>query len=200
MSDPSPTLTSKQTLAQRREEQYQRLTRNFSIAALIICPTLALLPPRKLDAYTFALGTAWVFSANHLTTSYTNQSIWQHIGRHADSSPLPTEKAVEIHKLNNERALQRQLSSLPEQARRAKGETMGKEHEGWMEKIWMGQEKDGWKEKRLREEEEALDEGKGYGDLIMEQIWEVWNWGKKNKEDDDSKRDNRDNKSGKGKS
>lgn len=36
-----------------------------------------------------------------------------------------------------------------------------------------------WKENRLREEREALEEGKGYGDIIMEQIWEVWNWGGK---------------------
>jgi len=28
-----------------------------------------------------------------------------------------------------------------------------------------------------------LEEGKGYGDLIMEQIWEVWNWGKTDNEE-----------------
>jgi hypothetical protein len=35
-----------------------------------------------------------------------------------------------------------------------------------------------WKVERDRKEKEAMEEGKGYGDLITEQIWEVWNWGK----------------------
>jgi hypothetical protein len=30
-----------------------------------------------------------------------------------------------------------------------------------------------------------LEEGKGYGDLIQEHIWDVWNWGKKEEEEED---------------
>ena len=45
-------------------------------------------------------------------------------------------------------------------------------------KLWMGNETEGWKERRLREEREALEEGRGYAGLIWDQIWEVCNWGK----------------------
>jgi hypothetical protein len=38
----------------------------------------------------------------------------------------------------------------------------------------MGGEKSGWKERRLEEERKALEEGKGYGDLIMEHIREAF--------------------------
>ena len=54
---------------------------------------------------------------------------------------------------------------------------------GMARKIWMGDETEGWKEQRMREEREALEEGRGYGSLIMEQIWEVWNWDKRRNED-----------------
>ena len=49
---------------------------------------------------------------------------------------------------------------------------------GLVEKVWMGGEGDDWKEKRDQREKEAFEEGRGYGGLIMDQIWEVWNWGK----------------------
>jgi hypothetical protein len=53
----------------------------------------------------------------------------------------------------------------------------------------MGNEEEGWKERRLREEQKALDEGKGYGDMIKEHIWEVWNWGDAKKKTDEEKKD-----------
>jgi len=34
-----------------------------------------------------------------------------------------------------------------------------------------------WKVQRDAREKEALEDGRGYGGLIMDQIWEVWNWG-----------------------
>ena len=52
-------------------------------------------------------------------------------------------------------------------------------------KLWMGEEGEGWKEKRMREEKEAMEEGKGYGDIILDQIWEVWNWGKTEEDEED---------------
>ncbi|KAF2485928.1 hypothetical protein BDY17DRAFT_314950 [Neohortaea acidophila] len=42
-----------------------------------------------------------------------------------------------------------------------------------------------WKVQREREIKEDVEEGKGFGDMIMDQIWEVWNWGKKKDDDDD---------------
>lgn len=49
--------------------------------------------------------------------------------------------------------------------------------------IWMGGETEGWKERRLREEQEKIEQGEGYGSMIMDQIWEVWTWGKKQGEE-----------------
>ena len=42
-----------------------------------------------------------------------------------------------------------------------------------------------WKAQREKEIKEDLEEGKGLGDMIMEQIWEVWNWGKTKDDEDD---------------
>lgn len=41
-------------------------------------------------------------------------------------------------------------------------------------KLWMGGETDGWEERRLEKEKEDLGEGKGYGDIIMDQVREVF--------------------------
>lgn len=55
----------------------------------------------------------------------------------------------------------------------------GKGVAGLARALWMGQEGEGWKERRVREEREKLAEGRGYGGLIVDQIWEVWNGGGK---------------------
>lgn len=52
-----------------------------------------------------------------------------------------------------------------------------------LEKVWMGNEGKDWKEKRDQKEKEALEEGRGYGGLIKDQIWEVWNWGRDKNEE-----------------
>ena len=53
---------------------------------------------------------------------------------------------------------------------------------GLTQKLWRGSEPADWKTRRLQEEREALEEGKGYWDLIGGQIWEVWNWGRKDED------------------
>lgn len=59
------------------------------------------------------------------------------------------------------------------------------QEKGVVDRVWMGGESAGWKERRLREEQKAIEEGKGYSDLIMDHIWDVWNWGRKTEEEDD---------------
>jgi hypothetical protein len=71
-----------------------------------------------------------------------------------------------------------ELSRLREQERGQK-----EKERGLLEKVWMGNEGDDWKEKRDRREREALEEGKGYWDLIKEQIWDVWSSGEKKVEE-----------------
>ena len=45
---------------------------------------------------------------------------------------------------------------------------------GLFRKVWMGDEKVGWQRRRLEREREELGRGKGYGDIIMEQVREVF--------------------------
>lgn len=102
----------------------------------------------------------------------------------ADSGLPP--KAVEMQKRIKEEKAVRERQRLGIQVQdRGEGvlgevERKRKEEEqkGLLEKIWMGSEGEDWKAKRDRREKEALEEGRGYGGLIMDQIWEVWNWGK----------------------
>lgn len=59
------------------------------------------------------------------------------------------------------------------------GGSDNRKDEGVLDKMWYGHEdRDGWKEKRDKEVREKLEEGKGIGDVILDQIWEVWNWRK----------------------
>ncbi|AEO62547.1 uncharacterized protein THITE_2106850 [Thermothielavioides terrestris NRRL 8126] len=79
---------------------------------------------------------------------------------------LPTERAVRNKELME-----------AERRRRAEAEGRpykGKDTRGLWERLWMGGEEEGWKEKRLEEERKALESGKGYGGLIMDQVREVW--------------------------
>lgn len=55
--------------------------------------------------------------------------------------------------------------------------------QGQLSKAWMGGETPGWKERRLAEEQERIAKGEGYGSMIMDQIWEVWNWGREKGEE-----------------
>ena len=96
---------------------------------------------------------------------------------------LPSERAEEVRaklKAQKEREAQMMMQAGKEK------ETEG-EQRGVVENIWMGRETEGWKERRLKEEQKALDEGKGYGDLIQEHIWDVWNWGKKDSDGEEKK-------------
>lgn len=77
------------------------------------------------------------------------------------------------------------------------GEKAGEEGEakgvaGLARALWLGQEGDGWKERRVQEEREKLAEGRGYGGLIVDQIWEVWNGGGKKGEGTEGEKGGRD--------
>jgi hypothetical protein len=143
------------TMSTLTPEQYQSLTRNVSIGLLVACPTLALLPPRRLNFYTFALIGLWAGSANHLIKDRTGRSILDRLGN-VGGDGLPTEKAREIQRKLREQKL------------------VANKEKSMLEKVWMGDEGEDWKEKRLKKEREALKNGEGYGSLIMDQISEVW--------------------------
>jgi hypothetical protein len=182
MATSQPILTPEQRLAREQQERYKKIGRGVAIGGVIICPIIALLPPRKLDLYTFALGACFYLSADHLSTDYNGRGIIENLKPKWTSTmmDLPTEKAKETQlRLENEKRLREGREALKA------GSQIPKE-KGILDKLWMGDEEEGWKERRLAEERKALQEGKGFGSMIMEQIWEVWNWDKKKNADDNS--------------
>lgn len=179
-----------------READYIRFKNYAAIGFVVASPVLIALPPRKLDNLTVLLTGAFLISANHLTREYTGRSIVERIDDRISRSkspmaaitdPLPSERAHEIQaQLRAARDAQLKSNNLvSDEIERLKRQQQ--QEKGAVERIWMGDEKPGWKERRLEEERKALEEGKGYGDLIMEHIWDVWNWGKKSSDQDDSR-------------
>ncbi|KAF2451841.1 hypothetical protein P171DRAFT_12646 [Karstenula rhodostoma CBS 690.94] len=164
---PTNILTPDQRIALEQQERYARYKRNIAIGGAIACPAIALLPPRKLDLYTFSLAVGFYFSADQLAQSYKGRPLLSLITPSFGSpiSTLPTEKARETSRILKER-------EEAERARREGVEGLGKEKKGLLGKLWMGGEEEGWKERRLEEERRALEEGKSYTDIILEQIWE----------------------------
>ncbi|MCJ1376944.1 hypothetical protein MMC17_000034 [Xylographa soralifera] len=173
-------------------------THALSLTLLLAAPLLVALPPRKLDLYTFSLSSAWLVSANHLTTERTGASIAsnlsQRFGRATRSVEPPRERTppqlgaetarARMAAEERTRRLGRDGQVLASVAAQRQQQEEGGEGGilGKAEQVWMGGEGEGWKERRLREEREALAEGKGYWDLITEQVWEVWNWGRKDED------------------
>ncbi|GAM35074.1 hypothetical protein TCE0_015r03089 [Talaromyces pinophilus] len=163
MSDNTP-----DALQTARQNDYFKFKRYAAWTFVVAAPILIAAPPRKLDLNTAALSAAFGISANFLykDSNPHGRGLVDDLGvKYFGTSPVSTQPTSTSGGVSN------LFNTLPTEK---------------AQKIWMGSETENWKEKRLREEQEALDEGKGYGDLIMDHIWEVWNWGKPN---DQKKRD-----------
>jgi hypothetical protein len=175
------------------------LLRNAAWGVLIVSPIIILLPPRKFDVYTVALLSGTLISANHLTYEYSGRSFAQRWGQRMEAmsgGTLPPKALETQERLRREKAarFEKQLAgtkygaNAPETKAQSAildsvASAEGKEDRGTLQKIWYGQEGPDWKKKRDEKEKEALEEGKGYGGLIADQIWEVWNWGRGKAED-----------------
>ncbi|KAI9368686.1 hypothetical protein BJX61DRAFT_546292 [Aspergillus egyptiacus] len=177
-----------------RTADYERFKTYAAYTFLLASPILIALPPRKLDNFTVLLTASFGISANYLTYQHTGRSIVERLEAKIKSSSshtpqqssllggLPSERAVEIQekmRAAREARLREEGISREEKEKLRRQMLQGK---GVLERVWMGEEEEGWKEKRLVEERKALEEGKGYGDLIREHIWDVWTWGEKGKE------------------
>lgn len=186
--------SSSDTLQSSRAQDYITFKRYAAWTFVVAAPILIALPPRKLDLYTVALSGAFLGSANALYRESNPRGLGiledlqkQIFAPKQQSDPsanstasagpfnsLPTQRAAEVQarlRAAREASLSAEDLERYRAARRAQDRSVG-------EKIWLGAETEGWKERRLKEEQKALDEGKGYGDLIMDHIWDVWNWGK----------------------
>ncbi|KAI5357693.1 hypothetical protein Slin14017_G117060 [Septoria linicola] len=133
-------------------DKYRKTVHNVALAALVTCPILALLPPRKLDIYTIGLIATTGYSANFLVRERSGRSLWQTVTRQPAQFALPASSSV--------------VGELQREAR-------------------AGNYEKGWKAERQKEIKEDVEEGKDFSDMIVDQIWEVWNQGKVKKEDDD---------------
>jgi len=164
---------------------FQSFLHNASLFMLVGAPILIALPPRKLDLYTFSLTGAFIASANHVVKERTGAGLlYQLPGVRLPPAAIEYQERMKLREggrrlLEEGQAQQDARPSVQEQVQK-----YGLQHrqpEG-LEKaakdIWMGGEKDGWKQRRLAEEQKKLDEGEGYWDMIVDQVWEVWNQGK----------------------
>lgn len=158
------------------------LVHNLALAGIIICPILLFLPPRKLDSYTWALIAGIAVSGNQLTEHYTGRGFPQRIQDDmAARRAWAARKYEEMEK--NAEIKQRNAEGMMGKMNMGTGE----ERKGVMEEIHKRQEEEearrakkaNWKVERDRREKEAEEEGRGIGDLITDQMWEVWNWRKR---------------------
>ena len=107
------------------------------------------------------------------------------------SSALPPKALERREALRKARAIrdQRELGNLVDEEKGRRSGVLAEirrkdeEAKGVLEKMWLGGEGEDWKKKRDEREKEALEDGRGYGGLIMDQIWEVWSWGKDKNEE-----------------
>lgn len=180
MSDTTtPTSLSPEQL---KAEQYKRFKHFAALTFIVGAPVLIALPPRRLNLYSISLSAAFVLSANQLTIERKNRSILSYMNPIEALNSLPSQRARETHE-RHEREKARQLEEIERtQGVEAKRRELER-RQSLIDKVWMGGEEEGWKERRLKEEQERIAAGEGYGSMIMDQIWEVWTWGKKRKED-----------------
>lgn len=156
--------TPEPTLEQRihMTDSYHKFVHNTSVAMLIVAPVLIALPPRKLDFYTFTLGGIFAVSGNQLLRERKGvEKLGLLPGRSMEASVVAASQG---------RILEEPVKTAPavkEIMREARQKPVVRED---------------WKERRLKEEQEKLDQGEGYGGMIMDQIWDVWNWGEKKAE------------------
>lgn len=154
---------------------YAKTLRNTALVTAVACPLLALLPPRKLDLFTAGLGITTVYSTNYLVRDYTGRSIQQHIT--GARPPVPARENVQVDEAHAQAADAIRLER--QEALRA-----SKERASIAEQVEATKQAK-WAQERNQEVQDALDVGKGFGDIIIDQVYEVWNWGKKRDDDDE---------------
>ncbi|RDL39760.1 uncharacterized protein BP5553_04100 [Venustampulla echinocandica] len=198
---PTSSQESSPNLISRNDASRAQVIHAVSVVSVIICPLILALPPRKLDIYTLALLTGTFTGGNQLAQTYTGRSI---VARIQEASmgkqtlpQLAYDTAIAKEKGTlGQKAFERRVDSrdglagrmnteapttntrILEELRRKKEAEEGANSRAVLENSDPRAEKPDWKKERDKREQDAFEEGKGYGDLIMDQIWEVWSWGK----------------------
>lgn len=152
---------------------------NLAILILLTSPIIALLPPRKLDIYTFCLGSAFVLSAGHIYNTSGESPATSRLRRFINSQKYSA--AHNNNNNNNQRDLKNSTTAVAAQTVERVDEegNQGRGRGGvkaMAKKLWMGNETPGWERRRVAREREVLDDGGGigYGELIGESIMDVF--------------------------
>lgn len=156
---------------------------NSAIGVAILGPIALLMPPRRvgLQALLLSGGTFW--ATNVLAYDWTGESMTQRFDRRwqtvfTNGLPEKAKRNQELMRLERER----REALLPEAERKALQEAREKKEiasRGIVSRLWMGDEKEDWRKERARKEKETLENGEGYGTLIMDQVREVFSGSKK---------------------
>lgn len=92
---PSPAADDAQLLFEReymrQQHRYEDLRYKLSATLLVACPALALLPPRKLDWYTFGLGSAWLYCLSEVSNAHGRNMLYG-FQRNEDIAKKPQQK------------------------------------------------------------------------------------------------------------
>ncbi|KAK5660128.1 hypothetical protein OQA88_13597 [Cercophora sp. LCS_1] len=175
-----------------------------ALVAAVVAPIGIFLPGRRgFSTFQNVFLTSGAFWAiNQLSYDYTGKSVversnerWSKVlnSVSAAGDGLPTERAREVRAMLEAERRKREegmseAQRQMEQERRRKREA---DERGLLGKIWYGGEGADWKEKRMEEERQRREEGRGYGDLIWEQVKEAFGMdnkeGEKNKEGEEKK-------------
>lgn len=152
---------------------------NSAIAGVIVAPLAMLLPPRKMDFRFMILAGAFSIASNQLVYEYTGSSIYSRFGGRMGSlvgTDLPEGAKRTQQLLREHREREAAEKRKAEQAQEEEKTGVAKK----LNDVWMGGEDKDWREKRAEEHRQKFEEGKGIGDIIMEQVADVWsgNWGK----------------------
>ncbi|KAL2266315.1 hypothetical protein VTJ83DRAFT_5667 [Remersonia thermophila] len=208
-SSPSPTNKPESELPERNP-----ILHNAALGLAVLAPIGLVLPSRgksRFNLQNALLGGTAFWAFNQLAHDYTGKSITarssERWGALLGISPKDKEAAAAEEEAKNEKkkkaGIFRDLPTeravrnkeLIEAERRRRAEAEGREYipreerqRGFWGRLWMGGEKEGWREKRLEEEKKALESGKGYGGLIVDQVKEVWEgWGSSKKDGEGGK-------------
>ncbi|KAI4113194.1 MAG: hypothetical protein LQ338_008218 [Usnochroma carphineum] len=152
--------------------------RPLFLSLLIATPILAALPPRKLDFYTFMLGATFVVAAEELTFGSASRRFSP---PRLQAQPFAADLQDADGRLSlaaqSDAARQSITSDAAHNDAKTRPLIRGKEEtgvSGLARKLWYGSEREGWKERRIREEREALEDGRGYGGLIGDAVREAF--------------------------
>ncbi|KAK3325744.1 hypothetical protein B0H66DRAFT_599886 [Apodospora peruviana] len=188
------------------------LVHNMALAAAVLGPIALVLPGKTRARFSLQNtictgGSFWAI--NQLAFDYSGKSIMQRSSERwgamlrsvASADALPSKAEQNRRLMEAERAkMRREELGLPPTAVLEDYEyeedgtkKKAKKERGFIGRLWWGDEDEDWMKKRLQREKEALESGKGYSDLILEQIWDVWNqnWraeAEQKKKDDELKR------------